>query len=52
MMAVNKFAPEMHSIGGKARALALSPERRKEIATAAANARWKNNACAEKKSGA
>jgi len=29
--------------GGPARAKALSPERRKEIAVAAANARWKRN---------
>lgn len=30
--------------GGKARAAALSPERRKEIAKAASNARWGNRA--------
>ncbi len=36
---------EMTSLGGKARAKALSPKRRREIAQAAAKARW------EKKNG-
>jgi hypothetical protein len=33
-------AVALGSLGGKARAKALSPERRKEIATAAAKSRW------------
>jgi hypothetical protein len=31
---------ELGRLGGKARAAALSPERRREIARAAVNARW------------
>lgn len=34
-----------NAVGGVARAQALTPERRSEIARKAANARWKNNAC-------
>ena len=37
----NEFARAGGLKGGKARAKALTPERRKEIAERAANARWK-----------
>ena len=38
---VNEFARAGGLKGGKARAESLAPERRKEIAQRAANARWK-----------
>ena len=38
---VNEFARAGGLKGGKARSEALAPERRKEIAQRAANARWK-----------
>lgn len=36
----NKAAVELGRLGGLARAAALTPERRKEIAKEAANVRW------------
>ncbi len=39
-MATEMLQREMSALGGQGRAASLSPERRKEIAQAAARARW------------
>jgi hypothetical protein len=41
---VKSAAAELGSRGGKARAIAISPQRRKQIASNAAKARWKARA--------
>lgn len=44
--------PSIQSKGGAARAAALTPERRREIATNASKARWAKKACKEKQDAA
>jgi hypothetical protein len=43
MLASKQTVAEMASAGGRARAAKLTPERRKQIAREAANARWKKS---------